>query len=52
MTDEVGEHRNWLERLTHFISGEPEDGVTENGSAETVDRAGSTFNDRGGFTGF
>lgn len=25
MTDEVGEHRNWLERLTHFISGEPED---------------------------
>jgi len=26
MIDEpVGEHRGWLERLTHFISGEPED---------------------------
>ena len=26
MSDEqTGEHRSWLERLTHFISGEPED---------------------------
>ena len=26
MSDEqAGEHRSWLERLTHFISGEPED---------------------------
>jgi magnesium and cobalt transporter len=23
--DPTGEHRSWLERLTHFISGEPED---------------------------
>lgn len=23
--DQPGEHRSWLERLTHFISGEPED---------------------------
>ena len=23
--DHPGEHRSWLERLTHFISGEPED---------------------------
>lgn len=23
--DPAGEHRSWLERLTHFISGEPED---------------------------
>jgi len=26
MSEEAGgEHRNWLERLTHFVSGEPED---------------------------
>lgn len=26
MSDEsAGEHRNWLDRLTHFVSGEPED---------------------------